>query len=347
MSGSFWSVIGVSLVLTAYPLLLDVCVWTLCVIRLSLPSRRLAADLSPDTLEESDESTPSSSTSSSSEGEELKLKLYQETLAHGHNDTRNQNNRFAAAGSASASAPVAPTKSAKDIYNHGHVTHATSAPSGASMSGGGSSSAPSQAPTTSLALGVDNESSCAAETDDVEKCHEELNCNEASDCATQTAMSEGDTAQLSRAWNVQASASAATAARHGIKRSAEEDDDDADSPSPSPSDRDPPRSNERGHDDVRPSPEKGGSDRENGGDDDDDDDESIEDVSISHNVPMCPSPAPLSPVRTPAISRRVPAVAAEETGGASGSSSDSEGSALAKGSGVMHLDIIQKVGTVS
>ena len=346
MSDSFWNVFGVSLVLTAYPLLLDVCLWTLCVIRLSLPSRRLAADLSPDTLEESEESTPSSSTSSSSEGEELKLKLYQETLAHGHNDTRNHNNRFTAAGSTSASAPVAPTKSAKDIYNHGHVTHATSAPSGASTSAWGSSSAPSQAPTTSLAFGVDNESSCAAETDDVEKGHEELNCNEAADCATQTAGSEEDAAPLSRAWNVQASASAATAARHGIKRSAEEDDNEDDTPSPSPSYRDPPRSDQRGHDDVRRSPEKGGSDREDGRDDDDDDDESIEDVSISHNVPMCPSPAPLSPVRTPAISRRVPAVAAEETGGASGSSSDSEGSALAKGSGVMHLDI-QKVGTVS
>lgn len=329
MSDSFLNVLGMS-VLTAYLLFSEVCLWAVCVINIFVPSHRLAADLSPDTLEESEESTPSSSTSSSSEEEELKLKLYQETLAHGHN-TRHQNYRFPA-GSATAAPASASTKSAKDIYNQGHVTDVTSSPFEASTSG--SSSTSSQPPSvTSSAFTVDNGNLCGEKTDGVEKCYEELNCNQASDSATRTAEpATSEEIPVPQAGEVQSSVDAAKKpARHGTKRSA----DDTTSPS---FDRGPPCSIEKGHHDVS-LPEDGGSAREDGNDDDDD--ESIEDVSISHNVPMCPSPPPLSPVRSPLVSRRV-MEAAEEMGGASGSSSDSDGSALAKCSG-MRLDI-QKVG---
>ncbi|KAL8560129.1 hypothetical protein ACOMHN_021625 [Nucella lapillus] len=56
--------------------------------------------------------------------------------------------------------------------------------------------------------------------------------------------------------------------------------------------------------------------------DSDDDNASVEDISISHNVPMCPpSPAPFSPARTPPMTRRAMVTAKREVQGLSCSSS--------------------------
>ncbi|XP_076445766.1 uncharacterized protein LOC143283415 [Babylonia areolata] len=77
-------------------------------------------------------------------------------------------------------------------------------------------------------------------------------------------------------------------------------------------------------------------------DDSDDDNASIEDISISHNVPMCPpSPAPFSPARTPPMTRRLGVKPGREVGVVSNKSTQGQRSEAVRSSG-LYLDVHTK-----
>ncbi|XP_070189983.1 pneumococcal serine-rich repeat protein-like isoform X2 [Littorina saxatilis] len=278
---------------------------------------RLVADISPDTLEESEESTPSSSSSSSSsEDEEGKMKIFDEAS----DTSRENNNRFTTTTS-SASATASPGKTSKEIYTQGRFSNGTSSPSVACTS---RSSSPSSQPSTSSALELDPEEDGAELVCDVEeeKCQEELNSNlSALDCTTRIAGPTSDKEE-GVVQEERYRGNSATLVQ-GTKRCSDDLPDVCISHQPPHFYLDPESTNAVVN--------------ATAANDDDSDAESIEDISISQNVPNCPPPLPAFPVSPAPHRRGRMGAAAEVTGGASGSSSDSDGAVAVKAR--MQLDI--------
>ncbi|KAL8579538.1 hypothetical protein ACOMHN_025491 [Nucella lapillus] len=299
-----WNALVTSILLLAYPVVLAVCVWTLCLNalpydpplwnaclnKLSFLPHRLAADLSPEESEDSTVSSPSSS--SSEEEEEVKLKTYED----------NGNNVCPSPTGASP----APSKNAKEIYNQGHTAGHHVSP----VNTPSSASATSPRPTRREDQPHTEASQCR---------NREVNSNQFTECSITTAQpNRPHTASQPSAHVGTATLAHGTATlAHGTKRRA---DDSVSCSSSSSAVQEARFCRSR-------DPGVAGGGRESVSDDDND---SVEDVSISHNVPMCPpSPSPLTPSSTsspysPRERGVEVAVRGEERGGgASGSWSES------------------------
>ncbi|XP_076466167.1 uncharacterized protein LOC143297634 [Babylonia areolata] len=276
---------------------------------------RLAADLSPDDSEDSTVSSSSSSSSSSAEEEEeAKLRAFDD------NKVSSSSAPASLPPSGACPCPV-PSKTARDIYNQGHVPDNQGNSVTCTNTSPSATSSPSPVPPRTA------ETFPAQEQRGACRWNAELNSNLTTEYITST--TQPSTTATARPLSPPPYERDTATLAHGTKRRADDSSSAATTP-PSSLPSTPPVQEPR----CFKAPEgRGGSVSD--GDDDDDDNESVEDVSISHIVPMCPpTPSPPSSTSSPAPRGRAVVVAAEETGGASGSSPDCEPGMGGKTSGL-------------
>lgn len=276
---------------------------------------RLVADLSPDSVEVSEDSAVSSDSASClSDDDDIKMKVLEESPAATPHLPHYSRDRF------SPSSASATTVTATESCHQHEVTTAVTEPT-CLMSE--LSSALVQPPTLS-GVSTENETH-ASGTDCVENgldrvCHQ-------SQCVTSSIshsapQKDGVVPFSKPAQSHDDKDVSATAHLNGV--------DASDSPAPCSMQK-PVCVYEKIFNSIKPYPQAVREmDKDDDcmcdGDDDDDDDseddnESIEDISISHNVPMCPpSPAPFSPARTPPMARKMKATAEREVRAVSSSS---------------------------